>query len=213
MKAKLIHKTPLWVAEYTARFSHNSQDKTGKNDKDSAEWIRKIGHDAILKHIDLHFELEMPRSILLEFEKHIIGVCTPDDVMSDINRSTRYTLNKLIDILKSGNNNLYNFVKENTSYRSSFVLTKALIDCDVIKLYKAYNDGNTTPDKLKLFLPEAWINKGVFKISMLAFKNIVNQRYLGETGKPHFLIKELVGLMINELDDSYKSLIGLENAN
>jgi hypothetical protein len=58
-----------------------------------------------------------------------------------------------------------------------------------------------------MFLPELWMTKGVWKISALAMKNLVKQRYEGNTGKPHFLIKELVEMMMNKLPNEVSHII------
>jgi hypothetical protein len=77
-------------------------------------------------------------------------------------------------------------------------------------LITKYMSGCTTPDTIKEALPESWMTKGVWKISGLAMKNIIKQRFDGATGKPHFLIQELLGLMIDCLDENYKSVFRLE---
>ena len=184
---------------------------------DSIKWIEKIKHDALFKHIFLHWELHMPRTCLLEFEKHIIGVCSPNDPLADINRSTRWAMGVLLGLLKKIDPEHEGSWDDILKLRA-LVLDNIYVDDNMSAeflneavrnisgtLISAYSDGHTTPDRIKLFLPECWITSGVWTMSWLAYKNILKQRYMGETGKPHYIIKRLVELMVIETEKMFEN--------
>jgi hypothetical protein len=92
-------------------------------------------------------------------------------------------------------------------YIAENIRDSEMADHYVLPFVRKYQSGCTTPDKFKESLPESWMTKGLWKISGLAMKNIIKQRFDGATGKPHFLIQELVGLMIDCLDMNQRKIL------
>ena len=331
IQAKLLYHTPFNQATHAAQMAYAPMDGRPRSEVDSKghiHWIVMHNHPTMLKFVDLFFEMNMPRATLLEFEKHVIGVCSPTDVKVDINRSTRYTLKMLIDMVYELA--VCNLVKEMLEgeredrlptetdvcnyQRNSITAPDALIKrlgelgrqkLDELKELLSTNiyipdqpsqleysrvleytvgatidymlqvtyhhllsyddshalptnytklrafastplascvetDGNSIANNMdkfftafkkhrpmmkaevfKLYIPESLVTHGVWKISWLAFRKIVEERFLGTTGKPHFIIKDLVEMMIdssvkhiaaeisfNEALDFARSLLG-----
>jgi thymidylate synthase ThyX len=219
IEASVTFSTPLWVIEDALRKSRQEPGKKKKNiEKHDMKYLHDVintrGHKQGLKFGDVYFDLTMPRSILLEFEKHVIGNSGMDDPYSDINSSTRYTLGKLIKLFKESfaegeggfyyvnSGFVYDYIAQNMA-----IEVKHEFDYFTDVMNTLLTDNILTPDNLKMYLPESWLVTGQHKISLLALRGFFQQRLWHQTGKAHKAIEILAEKMWECLSEDQKFLI------
>jgi len=179
IKVELLLHTPLEIMINAIRISHRSEyrkDTTGNslgpNDKALISVILKNGHLSVLEHINYTFKIEgLPRGILLELERHRIGVSITVE-------STRWTLRKLF---KDEDDCV-----EKLHWLTEYISEKELKDyCEFLKskinIYKN--------DIAKLFLLESYPSNFIMTINARALRHMFDLRL---DRSAHFIFRELM---------------------
>ena len=235
--AYLLHATPLEIAEVSGRVCYNSfglsehdiirnfpSTKNAVNPVDKIEhselldklsWVHH--HHSILEHINLSYYIEnVSREIIIEANRHRIGIATSQ-------KSSRYTIEDLIDAWVDLNNNFFDaethnmfekVVKENIVHEN-FMMIQNTADY----LYKTLEEYNKTErlikgltgskkkkqnDRVKRALPESWMLDGVWTFNLRALKHFIELR---DSGAAYYGIREFTQAIIDQTPKKYLDLI------
>lgn len=179
MKVNLLHHTPECLLEIGYRVCYDSFAKSKLRlssitpvDTVDLDFILrhvKNGHHSPLEHCVFSFSVEgMKRSVLQHIARHRIASLSV--------KSTRYTLTKFIDAIKSDDVVLAkSIVQENTGLPDECVN-------NIVELFMSYKqfcwDNNIEPnaDTMKDCIPEAWQTNMVWTINLRSLCNFMSLR-------------------------------------
>jgi len=223
---KLLHVTPLKVAELAARVCYDSfeqsehelirnYENSGK-DIPSSDILNKLSwvfhHESVMEHINLSFYIKkIPRNVVLELNRHRL--------ISTSQKSSRYTLDVLINayVKERGNfeaNGFRECVENNISVSDTGLVTEI---CDYLwNCLEVLNKdeeliANLTGskkkaqnDRVKVILPECWVMDGIWTINLRSLKNFLDLR---SNGAAYYGIREVADAIIDVIPGKYLELI------
>lgn len=181
------------------------------------DFIRKIGihdgHESVLEHTTLTFDLEFQRNVLQEISRHRIGV-------SPSVKSTRYTitaLKKKYQEYKS-TKNIYLF--EDYIYINSGINDSGLIQKTAEYVVNAMeilenHQQNLTNDVVKNILPEHWWTSGQYTMNVRSLKNMFDLRVSNGVFFPfrklcynmwQTLPEDIRGIFKDDYDDDFRDI-------
>ena len=230
-KVTLLNATPLWISEGAGRVCYDSFDMSEneqvksfpnvKEDIESSELLEKLSwvhhHESVLEHTSLSFYIQnVSREVIIEWNRHRIGMPTSQ-------KSTRYTIEPLIDAWVDLNDNFFSedahnafekVVKDNVIH-NDFEMIMIISDY-LYKSLKRYHEeeplvkGLTGSkkkkqnDRVKRCLPESWMTEGVWTFNLRALKHFISLR---GSGAAYPYIRELTQEIINATPDKYLRLV------
>ena len=230
-KVTLLHATPLWISEGAGRVCYDSFDMSEneqvksfpnvKEDIESSELLDKLSwvhhHESVLEHTSLSFYIQnVSREVIIEWNRHRIGMPTSQ-------RSTRYTIESLIDAWVDLNDNFFKLdahdvfekvIKENVVHDDREMIQ--IIADYLYKSLKRYHEeeplvkGLTGSkkkkqnDRVKRCLPESWMTEGVWTFNLRALKHFISLR---GSGAAYPYIRELTLGIINATPEKYLRLV------
>jgi thymidylate synthase (FAD) len=250
-KVTLLQASPLFVSEIAARVCYDSfamsehddiktygttgsgdsltslqdDDIEGSDVLDKLTWA--FFHESILEHSSLSFYVEdLSREVLQEVARHRIG-------MAISVKSTRYTIEKLVDAVSNHFNLLENNPRNNytdemkDSYQkicevvrdNIIVSDEKWIDIEVntlmakLELYHIEeplvaglkgSKKKKQNDRVKRCLPETWTTKTVLTFNVRALKHFIELR---DSGSAYFGIRELALAIIKCTPEKYMRFV------
>lgn len=224
MYAKLLQSSGFKVAELAIRMSKDSFKSftelgvvcdeyfLGKSIKDNfayymtkikedPEFVKKIGltkykpfgvmHSSVLEHVTLSFYLKFPRNVLQELSRHRVGV-------SPTVRSTRYTLNQLIEVYERGDySEVFDYIRDLHYVDIDYDYCSFLIDA----MNNLEYENNLNPDNLKNYLLESFETEGIYTFNLRSLRTLFELRVSRNVFKP---FRMLCLAIYDCLADDYK---------
>lgn len=192
MRVKLMHRTPLSMASHAARICTATEGKglASTPDVGLLHTLVKKGHESVLEHIVLAFQIEgISRGCLQELVRHRIASYSV--------QSTRWSLKKLAsrmapdqdvdDYLVSTGDGSFDYLNRMQLLRVVWLL----------------RNGEVKNDIAKMLLPEAFKTKAVVAMNLRSFRNFLNLRTAKDA---HWEIRDLAQNMFLELPEDLVDL-------
>jgi len=164
------------------------------------------GHESILEHVKFTFRLKMPRNVLQQLSRHRVGI-------SPSVKSTRYTINNMINKYKVMNDSVTNYDSFIEYLENNYGIIDK-VECDntseyIISMLDSLSKrGELIPDMVKDILPEHWWTTGIYTINLRALIHLFELRDSKSAFKP---IRDLVREISNVLPDEILTLLERKN--
>lgn len=192
MRVKLMHRTPLSVATHAARVCTATEGNgcVSTPDRRLLKTLAKKGHESVLEHIVLTFQIEgMSRGCLQELVRHRIASYSV--------QSTRWSLKKLASRM-TPDQDVDNYLVSTGD--SSFDYLNRM---QLLRVVWLLRNGEVKNDTAKMMLPEAFKTKAVVTMNLRSFRNFLNLRTAKDA---HWEIRDLAHRMFQELPDELADL-------
>jgi thymidylate synthase (FAD) len=184
MKATLLQCTNWRIAAHAARTCYKSHDKSSpENDLKLLQNIIKRGHESILEHITMTWEVECSRACSHQLVRHRIA--------SYAQESQRYVR------LDASGGEWYTIPPKITAHEKKLVADYNLHMRNTVRLYEKMVEAGIPPEDARYVLPNATNTVLTVSMNLRSFRNFLALRL---DRHAQWEIRELAQAMLAELN-------------